>query len=492
MSNVRRSFILPVLAAAVLSAGCGSSEPSLPAAASVAPASSELFLTVDTSFDSDQWNAARALLEKFPDGDRAVSFFLDELSNEGIDVEGDLEPALGPETAIVGLDLFADEAVVVGLTQPEDEQKLRDLLEKSDEPVSLREIGGWTAFADSDAILDRFEDERANGTLDGSEDFATALGEVEADALARLYLSGAALQEVVNAEAALPPGALDVILPGGKIPSIALALRAEESGVRLEGAARLAGNGTSALFPEPFAAELPNELPAGAIVYVGFRDLDRQLGAIKEFFAQVNPEFDADVARIEAQLGLSLEEDVFPLFAGEGAFVVRPGFVIPELTLVTHVEDEEHAVETLDRLAAALAEYLPVRAVPQPTEIAGVEAKELMLAPPFALYYAAFDGRLVLTTSRDGIASLREEGDRLADDSDFRSALDAAGVPDETTGTAYVNVKEAVRNLLGLAEMGGAELPPELAPNLEPLQGLVVYGAKDGQTVRFTAFLAVD
>jgi hypothetical protein len=458
----------------------------------VAPASSELFLTVDTGFDSDQWRTARGLLDRFPDGDRAVQYFLDELSAEGIDFAADLEPALGPETAVVGFDLFGDAPVVVGLTQPDDEAKLEELAETSDEPAVLREIDGWTAFADSDEVLDRFEEARAQGTLEDSEDFRSALGEVEAEALGRLYLSGAALQAGLEAETDLPPGALDTLLPGGEIPSIAAALRAEEGGVRLEGAARLAAEGESALFVEPYAAELPNELPAGAIIYFSFRDLDRQLAAMKEFFAQVDPQVDADLARIEAQFGLSLEEDIFPLFAGEGAFVVRPGFVVPELTLVTHVEDEQHAMETLDQLAEALGRYAPFPVAPRTTEIAGVEAREVPISPPFALYYAAFDGRLVVTSSRDGIASLREEGDRLADDAEFQAALDAAGVPDETTGMAYVNIREVVTNFLGLAEMSGAPLPPELAPNLEPLQSLVFYGTKDGQTVRFTGFLAVE
>jgi hypothetical protein len=114
-----RAF-LATLVLVVPLAGCGSDPPSGPAGAAIAPASSELFLTLDTSFDSDQWSTARELLDKFPDGDRAVAYFLDELGSERIDFESDVEPALGPETDVVGLDLFADEALVVGLTQPDD------------------------------------------------------------------------------------------------------------------------------------------------------------------------------------------------------------------------------------------------------------------------------------------------------------------------------------------------------------------------------------
>jgi hypothetical protein len=490
MSNVGLRSLLAFLAVLPLVAGCGSSTPAGPEGASVAPASSELFLTIDTSFDSGQWDAAGALLDKFPDGDRGVEYFLRELGDEGIDFDSDVKPAFGPETDIVGLDLFSDEGTFIGLTQPDDKQKLDELLAKSDEPVVTREIDGWTAFADTDAVLDRFEEERADGTLEGSDDFKDALDAVASDALARLYLNGGALQAGIEAEG-VPTGALETLIPGGKVPSFALALTAEENGVRLEGAAKLAGE-SGGLVPEPFRAELPEELPEGAIVYVGFNGLGSQLAALKEFLAQVEPDFDRDVARVEAELGVSLEEDVFPLLDGEGAFVIRPGFLIPEFTLVTHVDDEDAALATVDKLLSALAGRLPVGAAPRTTDIAGIEAREVPLRPPLSLYYAAFDGHLVVTTSRAGISSLREEGDRLADDPDFRAALDEAGVPEETTGTAYVNVAEAVSNLLGLAEMGEGDLPPELRTNLEPLQYLVLYGTKDGSTVRFTAFLSVD
>jgi hypothetical protein len=495
MNSVRlRPRLAVLLALLPLVVGCGSSTASGPAGASVAPASSQLFLTVDTSFASDQWNTARALLEKFPDGDKGVDFVLEQLSEEGIDFDRDLKPALGPETDIVALDILKDEGKFVGLTQPDDAEKLQELLSKSDEPVVTREIAGWTAFAESEAILDRFEAERAQGTLDDSDEFSAAFERVDDEALARLYVNGRAVQEGIQRENNLPAGALATLLPPGTIPSFAVALKLEPEGVRLQGAAELAGE-SGGIVPEPFDAELPSEVPEGAIVYLGFNDLERQLSALKEVLAQVEPDFDRDVARIEAQLGVSLEEDVFPLFSRESAIYLRPGFPIPEVTLVTQVDDERGAVATLDKLVAALIAYQgPASGVPTPqtTEIAGIQAKELALSPPFSLYYAAFDGVLVLTTSREGIASLREQDDRLSDDPDFRDALDQADAPDETTGFAYINLKDALANLLGLAQMGGGNLPPELRANLEPLQHLVFYGTKDGRTVRFNAFLAID
>ena len=148
MSSVRLLSVLAACFAVLpLVAGCGSSAPAGPEGASIAPASSELFVTLDTSFDSEQWTTAGDLLAKFPDGDRGIDYILGQLGEQGVDFERDIKPALGPETDIVGLDLFADEGMFVGLTQPDDEPKLEELLAKSDEPVVTREIEGWTAFA---------------------------------------------------------------------------------------------------------------------------------------------------------------------------------------------------------------------------------------------------------------------------------------------------------------------------------------------------------
>jgi hypothetical protein len=496
MSSVRlRSHIALLLVLLPLLAGCGAEGPSGPQGASVAPGSAKLFLAVDTSFDSSQWKTASDLAAKFPDSDRALKLLFDELGAKGIDFEADVKPALGPETDVVGLEL-SGEGEFVGLTQPKDKAKLDALLDKTGEEFVTRSIGGWTAFSDSAAVLDKFERARADGTLADSSDYQDAISEVDGEALGSLYLNGAALQEeMTKGESGLPPGVLDAFLPGGKFPSIALALKAEEGGIRLEGAAKLAGD-EGGLFSEPFEADLPDEVPAGALFYMNFNGLGTQLKALRDAVATANPEFDRDLARVENELGVSLDEDVFPLFSGESAVYVRRGLIIPEVTLVTHVDDEQAAVATVGKLVQALREYVPTLGSETSVDIDGVQAKQVPLAGPVALYYGAFDGHLVITTSRDGIASLREEDDRLADDSDFKSALDEAGVPDETTGFGYLDLKAAIPALFDITGKSGNsptenEIVDTVRRNLEPLDNLVFYGTKDGRTVRFTAFLAV-
>jgi hypothetical protein len=485
--NSVRSFAILVLTLLPLAVGCGTTTVSGPAGATVVPASTELFLSVRTDSGSDQWKRAANLFEAFPDGNKAIQGILDQLGAQGIDFARDVEPALGPETDIVALDL-AGAGEFVGLTQPDDPAKLKALLAKGDEELFTREVEGWTVFAESTALLDGFESAREDGTLAESSDYEDAIADVDQDALALIYLKGGGLQGTIQQEENLPPGALGALFPEGKVPSLAMSLKAEENGLRIAGAAKLAAD-EGGFAPENFKAELPDEVPGGALVYAGYNDLESSLSTLRDVMGEGEPEFDRDLARIEAQLGVSLEEDVFPLFSGETALYVRPGFLIPEVTLVTQVDDEDAAMATIGKLVAGLGEYLPAAQRVQDVDIDGVQAKEMPVSPPVSVYWAAFDGHLVLTSSRDGITQLRESDDRLAADSDFRDALEQAGVPEETNGFAYVNLHDAIPYVLGLV---GEGVPDSVRANLEPLDHLVLYGSKDGRTLKFAGFLAVD
>jgi hypothetical protein len=485
MNSVRTLTVL-VLALLSLAVGCGEQgAASGPAGASIAPASAAFFVSIRTDSGSDQWQQAEDLIAKFPDGQRAVDSFLEELSGKGIDFQGDLQPALGPETDIVGLDL-SGEGEFVGLTQPDDVQKLKDVLAKLDATVVTRDVDGWTAFAETEAALDQFEAARDDGSLEGSSDYQDALAQVNEDALALVYVNGSAVQDQMPTEPGVPPEALDSLF-GGKVPSMAFSLAAQEDGAKVEGAALLADENL-AIAPENFKAELPDEIPGGALVYLGFNDLEQALSAYRDALAEADPDVDRDIARIEAELGVSLEEDVFPLFADEAALYVRPGLLIPEVTLITHVEDEQAAMTTVDKVVAALAEYVPAAQQVNEVEIDGIQAKEVAVSPPISVYYAAFDGHLVVTTSRDGIAQLRQDDDRLADDSAFNDALEQAGVPEETAGFAYVNLHEAIPYVLNYV----GTIPDEVRRNIEPLESLVLYSSKDGRTLKFAGFLGVD
>jgi Protein of unknown function (DUF3352) len=469
------ALVLAAAALALSAAGCGEGSPGA-AGASVAPASSQVFVSLDTSFDSANWEAGRVLLGKFPDGNRAVAWFMNELGGQGIDFERDVKSALGPETDFVALEL-SGEGKVVGLTQPDDPAKLKTLLAKSDQPLVSREIDGWTAFSDSDANLDEFESMQKDGTLDSSSAYQKVSGQVANDALAHVYVAASALQSTPFAA-----------LFGSDAPSMALSLDPQEDGIHLEGAASPA---TGDLFSDEFSAELPGRVPGGVLLYAGANDLETQLSALRNVLADVAPNFERDIGRAEAKIGVSLDEDVFPLFSAESALYVRPAFPIAEVTLLTQVDDEQGALAVLDKLAGEVAEYYGTAEL-HSTDIDGVPAKELAVNPLFSVYYAAFDGNLVVTTARQGITDLKAGDGRLADDEAFKEATEAAGMPAQTTGFLYVDLVKAVPVLTSLAGLSGTKTPDSLERNLEPLHSLVLFGERDGDVAKFVGLLSIQ
>jgi hypothetical protein len=223
---------------------------------------------------------------------------------------------------------------------------------------------------------------------------------------------------------------------------------------------------------------------------VSFNDLEGQLSKLRDTFSQAEPEIERDVGRFENDFGVSIEEDIGPLLAGEGALYVRQGLFIPEVTLLLEVEDEANAMAVLDDIVAGAQKYVPLGA-PRTIDIGGVEARQVDIEEPFSLIYAAFDGHLVVSTQRAGIEAIQEDGDRLSSDDRFEQALADAGVPDETAGFAYVNLKDTIPYVVGLVG-AGADVPDEVGRNLEPLEHLVFYSTRDGNTVEFSGFLALD
>ena len=475
-----KAALAALLAALVLPLGaCGEGSSPGAAGASVAPVGTQVFVSLDTSFDSSNWEAAHALLGKFPDGDRAVESLFSELEGMGADFEQDVKPALGPETDFVALDV-SGEGNVVGLTQPNDRAKLDALLEKSHEPLVSREIDGWVAFSDSEANLDEFARLRSDGTLSADGDYQKVSGEVGDDPLAQIYVAPSAFssQEISYFKPLL----------GSDAPALAFSLDPHEDGIVIEGAASPA---TGDLFPDEFSAELPDEVPGGAFVYAGTNDLERQLGTLRDVLAEAAPEMERDLGRAEAEIGVSLDEDVFPLFSAESALYIRPGFPIPEVTIVTQVDDEQGALAVADKLAGEVSEYYGSAEL-HSVDIDGVQAKQLAVNELFSLYYAAFDGKLVITTSQQGIADLQAQDGSLADDEAFKDATDAAGMPSETTGFLYVDLEQAVPTVLGLIGFTGDWTPEWLERNLEPLQSLVLYGERDGDLAKLHGLLSIQ
>jgi tetratricopeptide (TPR) repeat protein len=495
VKRVRLFFALSTAVAVLLVAGCGGSG-SPGGAAEVVPADAAFYAVLDTDFDGGQWDAVQELAAKFPGGEDLLGRIVREIeseSGEDLDFEQDVDPALGPEVAIVVLvsEPGSDEPeTVVVLTQPDDEAALQRLLERGDEPAVSRAVDDWHAISDDEAALDRYETALEGERLADSERFEDAMDGLDEDVLVSFYGDLQRAQEAAEAEGG-QPDPLEALFPGGEAPVLGGTARAEEEGARLNGQLVYSGDVEDTPFSsEPYDAELPERVPGDALAYISFNNLERAISAYRDAIAEADPDLESQLGMGEAFLGVSLEEDIAPLFAGEGAVYVRRGALIPEVTLVTQVEDEEQAVATLDDVVAGIGAFVGL-GDPERRDVDGVEVREVPISPPFSLSYAAFDGLLVVTTSADGIADLRADEDRLADDEAYEEALDRAGVPGETSGFAYVDLEEALPLLFGYAEAGLGETS-EARQYTEPLTSLVYWGEQDGSTQSFSVFVGIE
>ncbi len=496
---------LPALLAAlgVLAvSGCGGdgSGGALGSGADLVPSEAAFFASVNTDFEGDQWQAAERLVMRFPAAQEALDELRRHLESDDLDFERDVKPAVGPEVDIVVVDPAAEDDAVV-LTQPKDEEKWRQAVTRGDDPGVTEELeDGWWVAAETQQALDAFESARRDESLAEDNAFTDAIAELPEERLATVYVSGEALTEELAAEGELAEddrAALRCLLGNERIPSLVFALTAEEDGAHVSGAVRA----EDAEQPDESASALVDKLPAGPLAVVSVNNVAEQARAFLRCGENADPDFSQQLGELETVLGLSVDEDILPLFRGETVLAVYPAaeegtaseegspVASPLVTLATEVDDEDRARRVTDQIAALAR--LGDRVETEDVEIAGVRAKRVT-TDDVELFYAVFDGLLVATTAEEGIARIREDGDRLADDARFGDARAAAGAPDETTGFLYADVTQAIDLAFRFADGVGDGLDGEARGNLEPLRSVFLWGEVNGDVIGFEGFLRID
>lgn len=461
-------------------AGCGGGV-TVPSASSVAPKDAAAYLSVNANLGSVQWKRAMVLLGRFPGAQKAL---------KSLDQARAVRPAFGETVDLVWLDFANGGQDLVAITKPKDPQALSSLLRNaSTAPVST-EIDGWTVIARDQATLSAFEERRAavGGSLDGDSAFKDAFRDLPSDALVQAFVRGSTLQVAITeaiTKRVTTPG-ITPTFSAGKLDSLGAAVIPEPLGLRLLATA----NGDFNANPSTFRPELPLELPAGALAYVSFSNLEGSLRNALESVGRFVPNFDQARAQFEAQLGFSLDRDLLPLFGGEGAIAVYPEQRVPGVDFVLKVDDEAAAHRVIDSLTS-LGEQSGKGRVTT-TQIAGVQATQVTIRKDVSLYVTAFDGKIVVTNSSATIEAMRAGGGKLASDPVYKAAVEGSGLPDETSGFLYANLQSGLEYGFDFAEQQqGKTIRPELRANTEPLRGLLLYTSKHGGTFKFTGFLGI-
>ena len=488
----RPAFAALLAALSVLLAACGGGGAgsegtgTIPAGAEFAPASAAAYVVVETDTESEQWRNAERLADRFPGRDEALARFHRALEDEDLDWERDVKPALGDEVHAVSFDLSSDDNAVV-FTKPDDPAKLEQLLRKGDDDVVSRRIEGWSVIAESEALLDRFEQERERASLADVPSFEDAMEALPEQAIGRVYLRGEPLQNAVEEGVEEEGGPANLTERAGRLQAFAAAASAEEDGVRTE----IVVLTDRELEVEPYEASLPDELSGGALALYSFGGLEKSLRDALRTVGDVVPGFDRQRAQIENALGFSIEGDLLPLFEKEGAVAVYPGTSIPAVTFALAVDDESKARRVLQQIGA-LAE-LGETATKRPFTAGSVRGTEIAFTGAgFSIFHAVVDGKLVVSNSEERIGDVGAGGQRLSDDSDFSAAREAAGMPDETLGFLFLDLEDGIPFALDYAEREDADVPPEARANTAPLRSFLAWAERDGKRTEVTSFLSID
>lgn len=497
MGTVRLVYRISVLAAlataAVLAAGCGGDE-ATGGGADLVPGSAALYVSLNTDFEGDQWRQAEALVERFPAGDEAIAGFLRELQRDDLDFETDIKPALGPEVVLAVLDFEREDFVV--LTQPADPAKFRELVEESEEdPGVTEEIEDWWAAAESQDVLDRFKAAREDGSLTDEDAFDETMGDLPEDALVRGYVNGEPVVERARAEAGATPdqrALFECFAGDGSTPALGFAVSAEEDGARIVGDAHAEGVDV----PGGDSWDVLGNHVGDALGFLAVRGLGEQLREVLRCVSDADEDVSRQIAQAELVLGASIEEDVLPLFDDETVLAVHPAgeaasggpLGLATFSLVTEVEDDEQARETLEKVAARLSAFTDDVTV-EDVSVDGAEAKRVTVGGEgISVFYGVYEGKLVLTTSEDGIRNVAgaEEGNAAYED-----ALEAADAPSDSSSVAWVDVPAVVALVGDLFAGEGESIPPDAEENLEPLRS-VLFWSEGGDSLRFEGFLQID
>jgi hypothetical protein len=489
---VRRLAVAAVAAAALVAAACGGGGAgggSLPDGAGLAPREAPAFVSLNTDFSSERWKNLTKLAARFP----ATPVLLERLRKEtpAVDFERDVKPALGRELDLVWLDLANGGTNVVGLTKPDTKAKLQALLRKltanDDAGLVTAQVDDWIAVADSQAKLDRFRELAGGDKLDGDDGFRESMGKEDADASVRAWVRGGVVQAALDRALVSGGAAARPTHEIGDLRALAGSARAKGEGVSME----LDGLLDPEQDPATFSPSLQDAVPGEALLYVSTTSLDAPTRMILRLVGKSVPKFEQQLEQVQGVLGIRLDDDIYPLLKGESALAVYRGGRIPPILFLQKVDDERKADGLLRRLSAIAQLSGQVRA--ETVRIADKNVQKLTFASAgVTIWDGVADGKIFATNAAElAQQAVAGPADSLGEDELFRSAHDAAELPDEVAAFAYGDLKNGLPFVFQLARQSGSVIPPAAVENTKPLETALVYLVKDGEALRMSGFTTI-
>ncbi len=459
------------LAAVALAAGCGSGgkKASLPSGASKTPADAVAFVSLDTS--SSDWSQATKLAARFP----ALAPQLSRLER--------YRRALGSEVDYAVLTFGGGGPRGALLTNPKSLVRLKTLLQP--DSTSSASLGdGWVAIGGGAA---EFKQRSRGDHLDGDKGFADAWGRLDKSAALRFWVRGSSAQDALDQALAAGGAAPRVTHDAGDLKAIAGTGHAAENGARID----VRGTIDPAPNAATFKPSLPGSTPGGAILYVSSTHVDAPTRSLLSMVVKSKPTFETQLKGVEGVLGITLQDDIYPLLKGESALAVYPGGRIPPILFEQKVSDEAKA-DSLLRRFSAIAQASGSVDVTTP-QLAGVTVQKLDIRrSTVTLYDGVARGRIFVTDDEKLARELISgPAKSLADDGRFRAARTAAKLPGDVAAFAYGDLVKGLPYVFTLAEQSGSTVRASARANTKPLQNGLVYLVEDGGDLKLSGFVTI-
>jgi hypothetical protein len=459
----KRSLVLVPLLALAFAAGCGSSGGggggSSADAASIVPADAQVFATVDTDQGSDQLTSAQTVLDKFPIKQKLEAELTQAATKNGLRFQ-QIVSTVGPVLDVAVLKTGTTTGVV-GFAKPSDEQAFVGQLKN----VVHTTVSGWTVFAQSQALLDAVTSRTSSLADDAT--YKAAIGSIPGtgDAIARLYAPGTALKTATSiAGSSAAAGSLKALAQGSTPDWITAALTSAKGGsFKLELHVKQPSGAPTA------GASLADQIPSGVLAALSISG-----GSLKALPAGT----ETQLGSLTQSLGIDVQA-LIGILNGPVILYVKQGTPIPEVTIAAKPPDAAGASAAIRGLVTKLV--LKNGGSIKKVTIGGVELNSVNVGP-IALYWGTFNGELVVTDNPSALSSLKNgPSSKLTDDSTFKNAADAAGLPDGNQGFLYLDLKDTLPMVEGIATLASQQLPPSVETNLAPLKTLLAYADREGQ-----------
>ena len=507
-------------------------------AAEIVPPDSFLFATFNPNLQqADNFDLLKRAWGDMPGvGDKLENWPAALFEDSDFDYEADIKPWLGPEAAvaITGMNLLSGGepsflfAIATRDTGASDRflDKVREqeggtfqeetyqgvtLHVKQVEDKTVEQPFTYATFnhfvvlaSDDETMKDAIDAWKGKKSLAQDDTFIKAQGSLPVERIGFAYVDyaqiiGLAKMAMISGMAGPSTPGMDQLLSQAEaFQAVAFSLGFTPNGVRMDTVivydpAKLP---EEALQAGPSSNKILDRAPANAILYIPGMNLGTSMQTGLDLLRQSDPstaeELDSALQTLREQLGLDLEEELFPLLDGEFALILFPdpqGLMgMPDVPLgvmlITEVSDEGKMTNVLGKLETIFAASGEVET--RREQVGGRDVT--FLYEPTGnpvLGYAVADGFLILSTSADGMKTALEGGEVLSQAALFKAAT--APLPKPNGGYFFFNLQETMDTLEKTMEPADLEdFTQKVKPFLRPLKAVAAAGEPVSQGQEIT------